>query len=335
VSRCFNILDDVMILHGDAIEAEKRARPDDPNAGKCWFTWSEPVFESFVHGNVKRIDAALYRRLKSGIAKRLFRFLDKRLYKWATEEFKLESLAFERIGISRKCHTGEIKRLLRPAILELEENGYLKPLPDCERFIKEARGLWKVTFTRAQRRKGEFPVFIDETAQALVDRGVRQNVATRLVQQFPKDFILARIRLLDWLCARCDKRVSKSRPGFLVSSILREFPLPEDFEKVDAGSNASSLNVEAVSVTQRVKQQDLIEERENDFRQRRTDFLNALSPESQLQLEEDALKTCNKFLLEQYRKNKERGGQLFEAARETILDQEIKKRFQEDTSLAE
>jgi len=44
------------------------------------FSWNEVLFNSFKSGNIKTIDAEFYFALKSSIAKRLYRFLDKKKY---------------------------------------------------------------------------------------------------------------------------------------------------------------------------------------------------------------------------------------------------------------
>lgn len=78
----------------------------------------------------------------SAIAKKMYRFLDKRCYKARRLEFDLQTFAFEHIGLSRNYHTGEIKRRLRASILELEEKGFLETLPESERFAKKERGVY-------------------------------------------------------------------------------------------------------------------------------------------------------------------------------------------------
>jgi len=105
IDAAFHILDQITLSRGRGATRERT---------KSTFTWNEVVFRSFEAGYLKQLDLGLYRSLKSSIAKRMFRFLDKRFYHRATWEFSLMAFAYEHIGMSRGYDVGQLKRRLMP-----------------------------------------------------------------------------------------------------------------------------------------------------------------------------------------------------------------------------
>ena len=69
-----------------------------------------------------------YRTLKSAVAKRMYRFLDKKFHFSHEWRCDLAQFAHEHVGLSRNYDAAQLKRRLNPAIKELEDTGYLKPL---------------------------------------------------------------------------------------------------------------------------------------------------------------------------------------------------------------
>lgn len=145
VNEGFHILDHVTILDK---ERQRRTSQKSEQGGRSSFVWNDVVFGSFKAGYLKQIDFEFYKRLESAISKRLYRFLDKRFYHRERLEFDLRTFACEHIGLSKKYHNGELKRVLGPAIAELEAEGFLKPLPSDERFFCRAKGEWAAVFVR-------------------------------------------------------------------------------------------------------------------------------------------------------------------------------------------
>jgi hypothetical protein len=62
------------------------------------------------------------------VAKRLYRFLEKRCHFHPRGSFDLKDLAREHIGLSRSHDAANLKRRLWPGIAELERKGFLQPL---------------------------------------------------------------------------------------------------------------------------------------------------------------------------------------------------------------
>ena len=121
-------------------ERQRRATAKTKAGGKSSFVWNEVVFNSFKSGYLKQIDFEFYKSLESAVSKRMYRFLDKRFYHRQRLEFDLRTFACEHIGLSKNYHNGELKRVLSPAIAELEGQGYLKKVAPEERFIRREKG---------------------------------------------------------------------------------------------------------------------------------------------------------------------------------------------------
>src|SRR3954447_15592512 len=124
VNEGFHILDHVQIL--DQERQRRASKRDIEQAGKSSFVWNEVVFSSFKAGYIKQIDFEFYKNLESAVSKRLYRFLDKRFYHRNRLEFELRPFSCDHIGLSKNYHNGELKRVLAPAIQELENVGYLE-----------------------------------------------------------------------------------------------------------------------------------------------------------------------------------------------------------------
>ena len=145
----FHLLDNVWLCHRDA------PAPDIGMAGggalASAFVWNEVVFRSFQAGNLKSIDFEFFKGLRSAMAKRLYRFLDKRFFHRKRLEFDLKEFAWEHAGLARGYDTANLKRKLRPGIAELECKGFLQPMTDSERFQRVCSGRWRVVFAQANR----------------------------------------------------------------------------------------------------------------------------------------------------------------------------------------
>ncbi len=91
VDAHFHLLDNLFLYH--------RSRRGERSAnGECdkplsSFTWNEVVFRSFQAGNLKGIDLEFYKSLKSAVAKRIYRFLDKHFHKSHERRFNLARFA--------------------------------------------------------------------------------------------------------------------------------------------------------------------------------------------------------------------------------------------------
>ncbi len=326
VNESFHILEQVTLFDKERRERRKRANPEDSLAGKSSFVWNEVVFNSFKSGYLKQLDFDLYKRLKSPIAKRMYRFLDKRFYHRARLEFELREFACEKIGLSRKYHNGEIKRLLSSAINELERVSFLAPLDPSERFLREARGIWKAVFVSASKRAEVMAPERggDSTLHSeMVALGVKGSVAEELLAEHDHEKIREKVAYAKELLRRKDKKVAKNPAGFLVSAIRQDFRLPSGSQSMTAvrKATASATTSGRQSLTNRA---DLAADAES---RRVEEYWESLSTEEQRILEARAVSNAEGFLAKQFHDGKERGGRLFEAAKRAIITAEIRKQL--------
>lgn len=213
-----------------SLKIHEAGRPTE--SGLCEVTWSDDFHLSLKAGNLKGLDFNRFVGLRSSIAKRLYRFLDKRFGAGRTKySCDLKVLAFEKVGVSRSYQdAAQIKRLLLPAIRELEEAGFLmKALPE-ERFEKLYRGHWKVHFAPA--RSGNEPVPIEPSKgpmeQKLIQLGIVASEAQKFVRRFPEEYLAAKIDQFPF------RSPNQNPAGLLAESIRRDLPPPNGYSTPQA-----------------------------------------------------------------------------------------------------
>lgn len=190
-----------------------------------WLIWNETIFSSCQSGNLKKLDLQQYFQLQRPAARQLYRFLDKRFYHRSTLEFSLRSLACEHVGFSRRHATCDLKRKLQPAIEELEQAGFLKPLPQSQRYRKLAPGNWNIVLTRqtpAARKPAKKPLI-----DALLQRGLSDSAARQLTDAFSASHINEKIDWHDRLRASGDRRLNRNPAGFLKQAIEQDYQIPD------------------------------------------------------------------------------------------------------------
>jgi hypothetical protein len=226
VDAHFHLLDDLVLYHRPKPHAGVSAKAGD--AALSFFTWNEMVFRSFQAGFLKQLDLDFYRRLKLAAAKRMYRFLDKRFHFSSTLRFNLPVFACEHIGLSRRYDAAQLKRRLSPAVAELEQAGYLVPLPAKDRFHRLRRGHWEVVFVRTPKpRRPRQPMSrVSDLESRLIERGVTASVAAQLVREHAADLIQGKVIVFDTLREKRDRRISQNPAGFLVQSIRMDYAPP-------------------------------------------------------------------------------------------------------------
>ena len=274
------------------IQSLKIHEADKPTkSGLCEVTWSDEFHRSLEAGNLKGLDFNRFVGLRSSIAKRLYRFLDKRFGAGLTRySCDLHVLAFEKIGVSRTYKdAAQIKRLLQPAIRELERIGILQVAPPEERFEKLHRGRWKVHFSPPRREKTVVPV---EASQApledqLIQLGIDPSEARKFVKQFPEDYLAAKIDQFPF-------RQAKSNPGgLLADSIRRDLPPPGGYRDPKARlAEAEKKQEKAAKLTRVQCQIDARKEAKKMAEEQQLDeaaaALKALTAEERTQLYKEA-----------------------------------------------
>lgn len=257
--------------------------------------WSSRVFESFIAGHLKNIRYDVYRKLKSSISKRMYRFLDKRFHQRRSCSFDLRDFAHEHIGLSRSYKDcGKLKEKLNAGIRELEAIGFIEPLSREARFEQEGRAQWRVHFSRKaepSEAKSEPPIQPKGGQVAeLVQRGVSEASALELTQQYPAERIAEKLEVFDWLMASDDKRATKSPSGYLLKSIEKDYATPKGFvslterERRDA---AKRVEQDRLAATRRAEQAAIARDRAE--RAAIDGYWDELSPGQQAELDAAAL----------------------------------------------
>jgi hypothetical protein len=324
VNEGFHILDQVQILDR---ERQRRASAGESKrvgeqAGKSSFVWNEVVFNSFKAGYLKQIDFEFYKGLESAVSKRMYRFLDKRFYHRTRLEFDLRTFACEHIGLSKNYHNGELKRVLAPAISELESRGYLRPLSATERFVRGGRAQWSIVFVR----NGAAPIECSpELVEELVKRGVSASSAQSLVRRTPEEKIREKLSFFDWLRARKDPRIQRSPAGFLYRAISEDFSPPSDYlaHAKPKPPPVRKLSTPSDTSEERQPSPEALAERKAE-RKRVQDYWAALSAEEQERIERELVLAAPAFLREQYTAGRKERGLLFQTIRQGLIDNYVK-----------
>lgn len=319
VSEGFHILDHVQIL--DRQRQRKGAAREGEQAGKCSFVWNELVFNSFKAGYLKQLDFDFYKRLDSAVSKRMYRFLDKRFYHRQQLQFDLRTFACEHIGMSKKYHSGELKRALAPAIKELEEQGFLKAIPPEERFTRRGRGEWAVTFQRENAKQSP-DVEVPELVKALIERGISRSSARTLAATSDEAKIREKIEFFDWLRARNDPRVQKRPAGFLYRAITEDYALPEDY--VAGRTNRNERPEGKVIPIRKAEAPQARPQAESAERKAIDEFWASLPQDERERIEEEIVKSAPTFLRQQYIEGRQEKGLLFQVVRQAIIDDYVR-----------
>lgn len=309
-------------------------RRRDDEEERAYAVWGKPFFESLTAGNVKALDWTFYRGLQHPVAKRTYRFLDKRFYASPRLEFDLDHFAVNKIGLSKGYHTGEIKRRLQPGIQELEDKHYIQKAAPAERYIRVRRGVWRIRFAKAKKKLQ--PTSLPQTApetlpplvQQLVDRGVSTARSLDLVAGSKPGLLEEKIEVFDWLVERQDKKVSKNPGGYLAESILKNYSTPKGFEpktKRDERQKWNQTQAEARQKAEAERERKETEKRDAE-RAPVLAYLASLTTEERAALEHEALAS------HAWGQKAVGDSEMAVAFRQMIVESFAKKRFQEQSS---
>jgi hypothetical protein len=217
VKDTFTLIDRVNLVDKETVR--QRRGSNQPNGQKSWFIWGDFMWRSFQSGNLREIDFEFWKSLRHSISKRLYRILGKRFWFGPQVRFDLHTLAYEKIGMSRNMHTGQIREKLRPANEELHKRGVCRG-----EFVRRERGRWDVVY-----KQHNCNADLDENRadsallEQLRQRGVAKKASLRLVGQFSKERIEEKIRIFDWHAVQ-----GKAKdPGFLVAAIEENYEMPK------------------------------------------------------------------------------------------------------------
>jgi hypothetical protein len=275
------------------------------------FRWNEVIFQSFQAGALKRLDIDAYFSFKTSVAKRMYRFLDKRFWIKTDWEFDLKEFAFERIGLSRGYNVGQIKSKLQPAIDELtqgtkERAAFLEEMTSEERYLKVGKGQWIIKLARKAESSlpAEAPSIETKGLLAeLVARDVSAEVAAELVKSRDAEFISLRIEVFDWILQQKNQKLIKQNPtGFLISSIRdRYLKVPKEFEsKADRQKRVAAEEAKRLSEMEQARLRERARVREERLSVKIDERWKAMSDEEQSRFEGEALAAAPEAARRQY-----------------------------------
>jgi len=332
VDAHFHLLDELMLYRRPMPHAGVSAKCG--NAAASSFTWNEMVFRSFEAGFLKKLDLDFYRSLRLAAAKRMYRFLDKKFHFKKTWRFKLPVFACEHIGLGRRYDAAQLKRRLNPAIAELEEAGYLLPLPPSERFQRLRRGHWEVVFVcaptpRQQRRQGQK---VSDLEERLVERGVTASMAAQLVRLHASDLIEDKIAVYDALRRTNDRRISRNPAGFLVQSIRDNYLPPAGFVEKAFTSNTRQSSGSGGRESSKLRRRPKVCRVETSPV---VDYLSRLSASEREELEAKAVSEARGLPAEGYRRATEaRNSKRAQHYRQVIVEQYVRQARGSDAAFA-
>lgn len=278
--------------------------------------WNEVFFQSLEAGFVRTLDLKILLRLKHPTSQQMYRFLGKHFYYASSVTLDLRTFACEHVGLDRGYKdNGKLKEKLQPALTELEEIGFLAPMPREERYKKVGPKSWTITL---QRQPGlrlveeNEPPAVDPQVigpeptpleQELIARGVTAATAAELVVAYPANRVQVKIEAFDWLVQKKDKRISKSPAGYLAESIRKDYAAPRGFEsRVERDRRLAAQEEERRRVeAARRKAEEAQRARESGEQARILAYWSALPPDAQARLRVEALASPNLvFMTRQY-----------------------------------
>jgi hypothetical protein len=327
INASLHLLDEV-VLRGRS-RPVGRSRGDVPGEPSSYFTWNEVVFESFRAGYLKRFDMDFYRHLELAVAKRIYRFLDKRFHFTNELRFDLASFAYEHVGLSRSYDASQLKRRLSPAVRELEQKAFLAPMPAEQRYRRLCRGKWEIVLVRAPKAispvASRRPLSVLE--HQLAERGVSASTAARLVRDFPAEQIQAKVEVFDAMSKQRNSGTLRNPAGFLVQSIRDNYVSPAGLEQNvrrnrvvlrpaetrKSARNATRPKASGINGLCHVEQSPFAE------------YLARLSAAERNELEEHAISHAHRIPAEGYRRAMETGNDhLAHYYRQVIVEQHLK-----------
>lgn len=332
VNRDFGIFDNLVIYRREV--SQGKAAP-----ASSRFVWNEVFFRNFQSGYLKQLDWNLYCRMTNPVAKRLYRFLDKRFYHGNRVEIDLQELSQRKVRLTENYNTAQMKRALLKGIEELEELWDLKPRTAAERFRKESQGKWIVIFERRTRRSqavvdSPIKLAIQAAAQLsvvrsevdpqnlereLIKRGIGPATAEELSLSQPSNQIREMLELFDWYNSHGQPR----GPGFLIQSIKNpsSITVPAGFES----STQSRLKKQSLAAQKlaesnvRTKRERVAVQQHMSRQQAFMAFWERMSPSDQDSFETEALENADALKKNQYLEHLGKGGKIFEVYRLMVL----------------
>ena len=274
----FHIIDDYA-LYREPVGRKPRANPR--RQPLSYVAWNQVVFKSFQAGNLKQLDTGFYFGLRTAVARRLFRYLDKkRLDGKSAFRIGLRKLGFEKLGMSRNYYPSHIKQQLSRAHEELIDKGFLQGI----RYHRPGRRADEQVlywFAGDQYRKVSGSPQQQEANRLvgqLVEIGVTASVAKRLIAKYGSQ-IQAQLAYLPY-------RNPHDPAAMLVEAIRNDWAPPASYLKAQTDAERACQEAEAERQHQERRRQTIADR----LAQRETlrQSLEALSPTDRDRLQASA-----------------------------------------------
>ena len=149
-SKTFHLLEDVELCSRVQLD-RKRMETGTTSQKLCYFVWNEVIWKSFQDGFVKKLDMDLFRRISTGrrreVPTRLFRILDKKLYKRRSVAFDVRHLGQGILGLAPNYSPSQMLRIILRASEVLKEEGFIGDVR-----VIESKPEIKVEFLKASKK---------------------------------------------------------------------------------------------------------------------------------------------------------------------------------------
>lgn len=299
VTKAFNLIDDYTLSR-----RADSSGGDEPFVSSVSF--SEFVFESFRAGFIKTLDLDMYLELASPIARKMFRLLDKKLYKSPVYEIDLMHLA-QRVALTDTSFPSKIRQKFEGPHQELIDIGFLKSVRYLRkggstvlRYTMAAKSEWKPVRERVRVLPTEHPL-----VREMVARGITRDVAEALLKQHDEKRIADKLEVFDHLRSAGSPMLAKNPAGFLRTSIEKDFAPPAGY--VSRAERQKRKQEEMAALELKRNQEEATRKSDRKRQEQMETLWTSLTDAERSDLEEQVLITLNAFARKAYVQEKAAG----------------------------
>jgi hypothetical protein len=229
----------------DLFESSKKGGRGQQTLPFSYVVLNHRFYQSIKTGYIKNIDTRTYFKLNSAIARRLYRYLDKKRYDGKRKfEINLFTLAEVHVGLQKTKYASHIKEKLEPAHLELIGAGFLKSAEYQKTADKISE---KVIYTFG--KKTELPApgqaeqkhpeesLNSELIERLVQLGITRSVAEQILREYSEETVETQIKALKY-------RKADDPAATLISAIRDNWSLPAAYNSHREKENLRTIDIE-------------------------------------------------------------------------------------------
>ncbi|TWU59635.1 replication initiator protein A [Crateriforma conspicua] len=306
-------LDDVTLWFFDGhYIADNRGKTGDART-HSWFRFSDDFYTALSGDYIRKIDLEIFFKLKTPIAKHMYRFLGKRFYHADHQTFDLEKFGKGHMGLSGEYPVSHLKRKLKRSIGELEALNLIATANDADRFIKRGKGQYEIVFDRgrdyvlpkdANQDSQQPGLFEPPIVMRLTEHGYDLAAARKLSEDdnFSDEMIEEKIELLEWSLSQ-GKDIADPA-SWLCKAIMQDYTPPKQFKSKAArdaeakriAAKQKQLAAQRAKIEAAAKKKAEQEAAEKASQNARIDaYLASLSAGERERLEDEALAGAGSF----------------------------------------